>query len=349
MIAGRYHFSSRMEYFQELTDFARHAGKGDRMSVATMVFTAEEPAIGEMIYEMTNAARRGARVILSVDAFSFLLGQHLKPGPLWFGTELSARSPEPFGERFAALKTLAEAGGAYVITNRPKRRFTIPQAGRSHIKFAVLNDRIYIGGHNLERPSDIDVMAHWDDHGAADYLLGFTQAVVKTGSPRMVLHGHDVQRRLNDDTTLLIDAGTPRQSLILDEAWQLIDEAEERLFMTCQYFPGGRTGQHLARALQRGVQVTLYYSHPSAQDSEAAGHHLYALRERLRLPAELFTHRLPKNYPKLHAKVLVSEKAAMLGSHNYVVQGVRLGTSEIALLSKDPVFGQQLVECFSNL
>ena len=37
--------------------------------------------------------------------------------------------------------------------------------------------------------------------------------------------------------------------------------------------------------------------------------------------------------PKLHAKVLVSERCAIIGSHNYVWQGVRFGTAEIAFIT----------------
>jgi len=340
---SRYHFTDRPEYFRELIDFARRAGPNDRIAVATMAFHPEEPMIGELAHELTAAAGRGARIILSVDAINFLRNDHPpKPGPLWYGTKLSARSPEPYGSRFATLETLRAAGGTYVITNRPTRRFTIPQAGRSHIKYAVLGSRIYIGGNNLDKYRTMDVMVSWDDPATADYIYHFAADVARTASPRITLKEQDVQRQIDDGTTLLIDAGVPRQSIILDTALQLIDEAEERIFMTCQYFPGGRTGQHLTAAIHRGVDVTLYYSPPRAHGRHAPGHYLYELRERRRNSAELFKHRLPISNPKLHAKVLVSEKAAMLGSHNYVVQGVHLGTAEIALLSQDRDFAATL-------
>jgi phosphatidylserine/phosphatidylglycerophosphate/cardiolipin synthase-like enzyme len=346
-----YRFSNRMAYFRELTAFARQAGQGDRIAVMAMSFDPSAQPVGTLAQALTEAAGRGAQVVLSVDALNFIFNYDPPQlGPLWFGVKLSTQSPEPFGGCFSALEALQEAGGRYVVTNQPKRRFTLPQARRSHSKLAVLNDRVYIGGHNLGRPEDLDVMVSWDDRATADYLFDFTNKVANTGSPRRALHNHDARRQVDDDTILLFDAGVPRQSLILDEALQLIDEAQERIFMTCQYFPGGRTGQHLAAALRRGVDVTLHYSPPKAQGHEAPAHHLYALREQMRLPAKLFVHQLPKHYlPKLHAKVLVSEKAAMIGSHNYVVQGVRLGTAEIALHSRDREFGVALVAAVTAL
>ncbi|HEY4160507.1 MAG TPA: phospholipase D-like domain-containing protein [Candidatus Saccharimonadales bacterium] len=346
---NRYRFTDRPGYFQELIDFARGAGPGDRIAVATMSFHPEEPVIDELTLELTNAARHGAHVALLADAINFTRSVHpSKPGPLWYGAELTARSPRPFGGRFATLETLQAAGGTYVITNRPTRRFTIPQVGRSHIKYAVLNNRIYIGGNNLDKYRTMDVMVSWDDPATADYIYNFAADVTQTASPRITLKERDVQRQIDGDTTLLIDAGVPRQSRILDAALQLIDEAQERIFMTCQYFPGGRTGQHLAAAMRRGVDVTLYYSPPSVHGLQTPGHYLYELHERGHNPAGLFKHRLPAGYPKLHAKVLVTEKGAMLGSHNYVVQGVRLGTAEIALCSRNKDFGTELEKAITR-
>ena len=66
---------------------------------------------------------------------------------------------------------------------------------------------------------------------------------------------------------------------------------------------------------------------------------MHQMRERMRnLPEHFFAGRLGKLVPKLHAKVLASEKAAIVGSHNYVIQGVNFGTAELALHSMDPAF-----------
>ena len=339
-----FRFSSRPQYFQELIDFAHGAGAGDRIAIATMGFDPRAESVATLAHELAAAARRGTQVLLWVDALTFLQSSHpTRFGPLWYGTGVAARSHRPFGERFALLEELRAAGGAYIITNRPRRPYTFTKAGRSHIKLAVLNDHVYLGGNNLERPLQIDIMASWQDKPAADYLYDFARQVAASGSPRTALHGRDTRHKLDTTNTLLIDAGVPRQSLILDEACRLIDETEERLFMTCQFFPGGRTGQRLAAAIKRGVKVTLFYSPASTHGHvERYGHTLYEWRERWRLPAELFAHRLPVGMPKLHAKVLVSEKAAMIGSHNYVVQGVAFGTAEIALINNNPAFGQEL-------
>jgi len=348
-MGSRYRFTDRLGYFQELIDFAREAGPDDRMAVAAMSFHPQDLIIKELMRELTSAAGRGARVTLLVDAINFTRSSNpSRFGPLWYSARLSTHSPKPFGDCFASLEALKTAGGTYVITNRPARPFSNPYAGRSHIKFAVLNNRVYIGGNNLDKYNTMDVMTSWEDRVTADYIHNFAVDTVRTASPRTTLQGQDVRHKVDDDTVLLIDAGVSRQSIILDEALELIDEAQERIFMTCQYFPGGRTGQHLAAAIRRGVNVALYYSPPNAHGMHAPGHYIYELRERGRTHAGLFKHRLPIGDPKLHAKVLVTEQGAMLGSHNYVVQGVQMGTAEIALHSRSRYFAKDLEQKISG-
>jgi phosphatidylserine/phosphatidylglycerophosphate/cardiolipin synthase-like enzyme len=135
----------------------------------------------------------------------------------------------------------------------------------------------------------------------------------------------------------------PHQSLIYDEALRLVDEAQEWLFITCQYFPGGPTAKHLAAAQKRGVQVEIAYNHPRYQGTLAPVHHLHQLTQHTRgLPRSFFSGRLNKHVSRLHAKVLASERGAMVGSHNYVIQGVNFGTAELALRSSDPIFALAL-------
>jgi len=135
------------------------------------------------------------------------------------------------------------------------------------------------------------------------------------------------------------------QSLIYDEALNMIDSAKEWIYVTCQYFPGGPTAKHLAAAQKRGVRIQIDFSHPHTHNSAAAVHHMHQLAQRARgLPRNFFAGRLDKHVPKLHAKVLATEQGAMLGSHNYVVQGVQFGTAEIALQSFDPIFSNALCD-----
>lgn len=188
-------------------------------------------------------------------------------------------------------------------------------------------------------------MVSWQDTQTADWLFDTMRQVADQQSTKTALGGVDRGFTIDSNTTLLLDAGTPKQSLILDEAYKLIDSAKDSIFLTCQYFPGDATAQHLKAAYARGVKVTVIYSHPSAHGQlKAPAHHAYAAKERLRVPREFFAHRLPKGAPLLHAKILVTDAGSMVGSHNYVVQGVNFGTAELAMLSRDLKFGRALID-----
>lgn len=344
------HFLSRAEYFRDLARAVSNTQAGDRVLVATMSFEPSEPLIDQLMQELCSAARRGVNTYLSIDAYSFLTSENRgQIGPLWPRKQLPKNLREPFRSRMQALESLSAAGGYYAVTNIPKQPLSVIPAGRSHIKTAIVNDTAYVGGCNLRATEQLDVMVAWRDRKAADWLFETMRDVTLRQSTKTALHGVDRGLELDKSTTLLLDAGSKRQSLILDEAYKLIDNAQESVFLTCQYFPGDSTAQRLKVAHQRGVKVTIIYSHPSAHGHfEAPAHHAYGLKERLRLPNEFFAYRLPKGTPLLHAKVLVTDQGAMVGSHNYVVQGVNFGTAELALRSSSPDFARQLRSCIEG-
>ena len=344
---SRYQFCNRPAYFRQLATAIAQAGTGDRVGLATMVLDQRDPLVLDIIVELTAAAHRGAEIYFVVDALSFMLsGEPRQFGPLWYSRSLAA-APGLYGERFKLLENLRLAGGHYAVINQPRHRFSLPVAGRSHIKTAVINNRVYIGGHNLDSADRIDLMTFWDNHKTADIIFGFLQQVVAAGAVRKV-YKSDQRFKLSQTDDLLIDAGQRHTSLILDEALTLIDDSKDWLYMTCQYFPGGLTGRHLQAAMRRGVKVTLIFSPPKIHGAERLGHQLYEWAERLRLSPDLFTHKLPNDAPKLHAKLIATEQGAIIGSHNYVDQGVWLGTAEIALLRRDPAFAKAAVQAIQT-
>lgn len=338
-------FYNRQEYFTQLAKDVGGVKPGGRVAVATMTFDSTVPEIAALMGALNAAAARGVHVQLAVDANSFLWNAARDiPGPLWASSSMRENFPSPFGTWFHDLETLRTQGGEYAILNLPNKRFSVPQAGRSHTKASVVNDNVFIGGCNLRAPEELDLMVKWHDKKTADWLCELLGRFVASGSTKTVLGKKDCQFVVNDEMTIFVDAGVPNQSHILNQAWKLIDNAEKWLVLTCQYFPGGKTGEHLLAAYQRGVDVQIYYSPPKAHGKEAPAHHLYNSRERRRLPASFFAYELPKTVPKLHAKLLASEQAAMLGSHNYVTQGVKLGTAEMALLCKNPQFAKKALQ-----
>lgn len=339
-----YEFLNRVQYFRTLTRAANEATAGTRIIVATMSFSARSVEVADMVSAFMRAARRGVRITLLVDAITLLADDHGLPRPSVSLNRLKTAHGATRA-RYQVLEKLRLAGVDYHIINIPSRRMRLIQSGRSHIKCAVFGNELFVGGCNLAKPEQLDVMVHWQNQAASDQLAEWLSRIINTPQTRHAFHDVDVAATLDNDTELLLDAGAPGQSLIYEEALALIDTAQEWIYMTCQYFPGGETARHLATAQARGVSVVINYSHPQAHKRAAIIHHAHQLVQRSRgLPTMLFSGRLDKKSPKLHVKALLSERAAMLGSHNYVIQGVNFGTAELALKVRDPSFSKQARE-----
>lgn len=334
-----FQFYSRPEYFEALITHARQASKGDSITIMSMNFDPLVELVGQLMDELCKAARRGITVRLIVDAMDFILDHKSKPGPLFYGRPLTAASSGTFGERFAFLENLRAAGGHYWIINKPTRPLQNPVAGRSHIKLALINDQVYLGGCNIDTEKRIDLMVSWHDQKTAAWLYELTEEIAAAGNTRQALRGKDQTLDINDTTKIYIDSGIKKQSLIYTQALEFIDQANEQATITCQYFPGGPTAQHLVAAQKRGASITIYFSGPKTHE-QPLGHYLYNMRERLRVPANFFARQLPDEAEKLHSKLIVTEHGAMLGSHNFVDVGVKLGTAEIALQVLDPAFAK---------
>lgn len=332
---------TRQEYFEDVTRRAAECGPGDRLVLVTMSFDPADSMVAQLLIELAEAARRGADVRFIMDAYPYLIHGGIQPGPLFWNPKLPERMSGPFGLVAAAVADLRAGGVKVTILNLPHRAFTVPVAGRSHIKYAIINDRVYIGGCNLDWYTKIDAMVAWDDAVAARWLNELALEMVKTGNARTAVKGEDVTFNVSATDTLLLDAGVRGRSLIYDEALRLIDEAQERVFVICQFFPNDATAEHLLAAHRRGVQVEIVYNHASRQHfPHNFLHHLVEVRERWRLPKSFFVQALRAGQPLLHAKLIATERGAILGSHNFISAGVRLGTAEIALLTSDTGFSQ---------
>jgi cardiolipin synthase len=335
---------SRDEYFKTLIAEVAALGRGDRVTLATMSFAPDDVQVGAILRALGAAARRGVAVKLIVDAYVFLLHNGRRPGPYVFGTRLPARLSRPFRRIYEALEELRADGGQYAVINQPGRALSLPLAGRSHIKFGIINDQVFIGGCNLDGGSTADIMAGWQDAHTAQWLQELAGSMMRSGSAMAALDEQDIGHTLSDSSALFVDAGVAGRSLIFEQAMALIDAAQEHVFIACQFFPNDVTARHLLAAHKRGVKVEILYNHPSQHTlPHNALHHYVVGAERMRLPKSFFVQALRPHRPFLHAKLIATEQGAMMGSHNFVTAGVKLGTAEIALLERDPDFARRAV------
>ena len=327
---------SRIEYFTQLTDFARTAKKGDIVYVATMGFKPLYEPVNGLIQQLIGAARRGAQVTVLIDAFAFSHPDGTEVGPLWYSRSLTATLSRAFKHKAQCVNDLRAAGATVIITNKPRFRFANPVAGRSHIKFAITNRDVYIGGCNLTDPHQVDAMVvRRNDPEVAKILIDFTAKVAAAprNTVRLALGGRDSVVTLCDGATLIIDAGVRRHSTIEQTALQAITEAKREVFITLQYPPYGALVATLDRARRRNVACTALFNMP--QRFAPPANVLMAatcMVMRVRGRALLALNELRHSRRYMHAKILVADDALIIGSHNFVNAGVRFGTAEIAIM-----------------
>lgn len=344
-------YLSKADYYRRLIALVEQTKPGDRVHIATMLFFPNEPVISTLLQTLCVAAKRGVEVVLIVDYFAFLIKKGMVPGPLFCHKKLPRHLSKVFRHRMNALENLRQHGGTYVLINHPKRKFTNPFAGRSHVKYALVNDTVFVGGCNLDADHLLDMMVGWEDKNTADWLCDFSQKLIVEPSVTDVFGKNDFRRQLESSTTLYVDVGIPDQSAILDKALELIDNAKEHILITCQFFPFGITAQHLAAAHNRGVDVKVIYNHPHKPEHgfTASTLHKGVLRKQKRImPGNFFDNQLPRMTDFLHAKLLTSESESIIGSHNYLESGVHWGTAEIALYSTDPAFKQSVTQAIQK-
>lgn len=323
------------QYFDELIQLISRVKSGERVLLASMRYEPSEAIILKLTEAMVAAAKRGVKVSLIIDALSFWQDRNNLPiGPIAFGRPISASSRKQFRDKYLILEKLRQSGGKYYVVNTPRKPFGSSLFGRSHIKCAIVSDTVFVGGCNLGWTWFTDYMVKFTDQKSADWLDKIVTSAGKDGNVLGNLAGLDQIFRINAENTLLIDAGKPKQSVIYNEALKFIDASAQSLTMTCQYFPSSKTVKHLNAAIGRGAKVDLYYNSPSHQPiHERWGHYGLLQLAKSRNPKQLFTNEIGKNKPRLHAKILASENGLIIGSHNYMTQGVTLGTAEIALVS----------------
>lgn len=342
----KFRYYTTREYFDELIIRIRGTKPGDRVLLMSMTFDPTEPTIAVLCAEIIQAASRGVHVRLSIDAHSFMLSPRGLPGPLLNRRDMPKKMPAFYKNklRFVAAINGFPTGHAEII-NKPERNFTLPIAGRSHIKIALINDRVYIGGCNLQGDNQIDLMLGWRDPDMSGRLYRMMEKILHDRHAGRALSWVDRELPMQDDGTIYIDSGVTGQSIILEEALALIDASERWLVLTCQFFPNSITARHLARAMKRGVKVEILYTHPRHHGFiGGTGQQISILRERTRVPRALFSHGLNRKDPMLHAKLIASDAGVMLGSHNYVRAGVLLGTAEIAFKSTDETLAREAVK-----
>lgn len=321
------------DYFTSLEGDINSADHGT-ITLSTMGFNPTEPKVSSVIDSLSRASERGVDVTMAIDNFAYLdktgvgpLGRYSPVDNVQFA-DLAAKGI------FARAANFPNAFGFYYAGLSPT------YTGRSHIKSAVVNDKLYVGGISLDATDRLDAMVSVENAELAYNVLLLSRAAMISSSVKEFLRGKDYDITFDEQTEsqLIVDAGVRNQSHIFNEAIAIIGDAQEQLVYASEQFPNARIGKHLLRAFNRGVDVKIALNHPSKHDRYTGIHAMILASAKKKYPAEFFSNQLPEDFPTLHTKALASEKRATIGSHNLNEIGVRLGTAEMNIVSSEPNF-----------
>lgn len=312
-----------LEYVRTLTQDVRKAKK--RVTIFSHII-AYDDSTDELVAALCEAAKRGVRVEVAGDVFTYgILG----------GWKVVPLKPN---ERIRALRTMVKKFKKSGVEYR-----WIGQvgpflfAGRSHVKWAVVDDIVYsFGGINLYAKGlrETDYMLREKNPRLGDHLVREHRRIADADRRNKFYRSHQFESGNGD---VLIDGGRPRDSIIYHRACALAKQATDIVYVS-QYCPTGPLGKIMN---ERGAK--LYFSHWRQAQS---------LNNRLLIRGSMFLTGYETLYDRakfIHAKFILftmpdGSKVALSGSHNFVRAGVVLGTREIDLETSDPTIVAALEE-----
>lgn len=236
---------------------------------------------------------------------------------------------------------LQKKGVSIIETNSPILiPKIVPPLRRNHIKLYIIDEEIaWMGGINLldNGFKNIDFMVKFADK---KYVSAFSRQFFMINSKRPA---DDYRQKIGEDSTLFVDSGKYAQSIIYKAAIKAVRSASNSVTLMSQFVPDIFLLTSIIRAAQRGVHIKIYTSSKADRKFNRYPDKLvydYFLGKIRKFSNISFTH-LEK---KVHAKLLlIDEKVALFGSHNYSYFGVLFGTEEIMLQTTNHHLVEQII------
>lgn len=159
------------------------------------------------------------------------------------------------------------------------------------------------------------------------------------------IKGENREVKCNDETSLLWDSGIADQSIISARALELIDRARDQVYFVSQITPDGDIKDALRRAKARGVELDIIAPKWFTLEDPLlrAGNRWKAFTLSLKdFPVTYF--------PKwVHTKYLIADSNILIGSHAFSKSGIKSGTAEMNLHSKNRGLIDQVLSFHKNL
>ncbi len=327
-----------------ISDFREEASKSENRIWVQAMEVEPGKITDTFLQPLTDAAKRGVNVKLHADYYSLMVTD----GKFNY---LSSIYPGLTPEKHARLQAkkvmrekLAESGVQVLYTNPPTfldRLF--PVRGRNHMKIVIVDNICYLGGVNFH---DENFLIH-------DMMVKITtpEVVSEVAYVYERIDSREVLRDMSiactDETTLLIDGGRINHSIILRHAVELVQRATKDIKIISPIIPDAALLRALNSAIENGISVQVII--PETKKLTGVFEILNKFNtfvmkiKRRTIPLTVKNH-------MIHAKLLIiDEEEVLFGSHNLTSRGVRMGTEEIAVRSKNHILVQGIRKFYDDL
>lgn len=317
---------------------AKAARARDRVLLQTMyLFPSHFSDL--LTHSLEAAAKRGLTSALSTDGIVGPLRERDRVITKITGGETD-RSVDLSATRMM-LDRLASAG-VRQIESRPFTPINrmIFAYKRNHFKMAVVDDEAWIGGLNAGKQLD---------YSRIDFMMRLTDKPLVDEIADLILNPEKVKNDYTKkfgEVDMIVDAGEPGKSAIIDRTIKEIEAiqnpTDSEVTILTPWVPDGKLLDVLHAAQGRGVRVTVLTSHHKFQ---LAFEGIYAVVKNLnKMMMDLKGKRIPLRYTPLevHGKMLSirdgDRRMTMVTTNNFTEKGVKMGTTEIGLISSNPDF-----------
>ena len=296
-----------------------------RVFLVSTTFRDDDEISAAIVDALICAARRNVSVTIDVDVFTYL---EPKEFILYHPKRQTSRAIQ-------AVKLERRLKKAGVNFHWLARRTSFIAIGRTHCKWLVADDCVYVGGGvNMDHESfsNVDYMFRFHDKKLADNLEHAQNRIRK--NDRGGGSSKNYQRKIDEKTSILFDNGLPINSLIYRRAVALAKKAD-KITLVSQYCPTGRLNRIL-----RNKNAILFFNH--WRNASAVN--------KIIIQVGLMSSRQQTLYTRnryLHAKFVIFEmpdgtKTAIAGSHNFMFGSGLMGTREVAIETRDSHIIKQL-------
>lgn len=319
-----------------IADVRKEAAKAQKRIYLQAMEVEPGPIANHLLEVLETGAEKKLDTKLHVDNYSLMVTDGVFNYVPIFSQQKRAERRERLKKRIGYFDQLQAQGVQITFTNHPGIQSKLfPVFGRNHMKIAVVDDVAYIGGINYHDANfrSNDCMIKLTDPRLVNPVVDIFTAVEKG------ILTEDKKIPCTETSTLLVDSGKVGKSLILNQAVQLINEAEESVTLITPIIPDTRLLRALSKSKKRNVHIQVIV--PAVQ--RMMGVYLF-LDTFNQFSLSLQFKHIPILYKKLdiHAKMItIDNKKVLLGSHNLTNRGVMMGTEELAIISTDDYFVSQ--------